>query len=205
MQDAKLIVGLGNLGKESRLTRHNVGFMALDHLAADLGVSFQKKPSLYGEVVKSEVDGQAVILLKPTTYMNLSGQAVRKCVDFFKLKVENILVVFDDVSLHFGKLRIRAYGQDGGHNGIKSIDSHMKSQGYARLKIGIGRPAYQSLSDYVLSPFKQDELKELAELFETTSFVLRKWVEKGFKVASESLSRNLAEKSNKKDSIDETS
>ncbi len=157
-----MIVGLGNPGKEYDNTRHNAGFIALDAIAAKYGAAISriKFKGLCGECV---IAGKKVLLLKPSTYMNLSGQSVIEAMNFYKLPPENVLVLFDDISLEPGKLRIRRKGSDGGHNGIKNIIYLSGKDTFPRIKIGVGakpHPDYD-LAAWVLSHFTAAELTQL--------------------------------------------
>lgn len=158
-----LIVGLGNPGREYEKTRHNVGYRAADLLAKDAGVSIDRA-KFRGLTRTAALAGQKVLLLKPETYMNNSGEAVQLAAMFYKLPISHILVLSDDVSLPVGKIRVRAEGSAGGHNGLKSIISHLGSQDFPRIKIGVGakpHPDYD-LADWVLSSFSAEEEKALA-------------------------------------------
>ena len=160
-----LVVGLGNPDKKYRNTRHNTGFIAVDYMAKELGVEIGKKKfdSLTAETV---IAGEKVLLMKPQTYMNLSGVAVEKAASFYTIPPENVIVIFDDISLPVGKLRIRRKGTHGGHNGIRSIIDYLQSENFPRVKVGIGKrpnPNYD-LADWVLSTFKEDELKGIGEV-----------------------------------------
>ena len=158
-----LIAGLGNPGKEYENTRHNAGFLVLDTLAQKLraDLSERKHRALCGKAV---IGGQKVILLKPQTYMNSSGESIRAAADYYKVPPEDILVVYDDISLAPGQLRIRAKGSAGGHNGIKSIIAHLGTQEFPRVKVGIGeKPPRMDLADYVLGHFSSGEKKIMEE------------------------------------------
>ena len=158
-----LIAGLGNPGKEYENTRHNAGFLVLDTLAQKLGadLSERKHRALCGKAV---IGGQKVILLKPQTYMNSSVESIRAAADYYKVPPEDILVVYDDISLAPGQLRIRAKGSAGGHNGIKSIIAHLGTQEFPRVKVGIGeKPPRMDLADYVLGHFSSGEKKIMEE------------------------------------------
>ena len=162
-----LVVGLGNPEPKYDTTRHNAGFMAIDHIAAKAGckVNQLKFKSLCG---LCELEGKKVMLLKPTTYMNSSGEAVREASQFYKIPPEKIIVIFDDVSLDVGKMRIRRKGSDGGHNGIKSIIYLTGSDQYPRIKVGVGkkpRPDYD-LAAWVLGHFSDEDLKALQPVFD---------------------------------------
>lgn len=161
-----LVVGLGNPGREYRLTRHNVGFMAVDYLAqtAKADVRRLKYHALTGNAV---IAGVPVLLMMPQTYMNLSGEAVGEAARFYKLPPERVIVIFDDVDLPIGTLRIREKGSAGGHNGIKSIIAHLGTEEFPRVKIGIGpKPNPEmDLADYVLQEFTKDDQKTLFDRF----------------------------------------
>lgn len=157
-----LIVGLGNPGKNYEFTRHNAGFLTLDHIASELDTEINnlKNNALVADVV---INNHRCLLVKPQTFMNNSGTAVRDIAKFYKIPPEKIIVVFDDISLPCGKLRIRRKGTDGGHNGIKSIIYHLNSDQFPRIKIGVGakpNPEYD-LADWVLSKFGKDDTELL--------------------------------------------
>ena len=153
-----IIVGLGNPGKEYAHTRHNVGFDTLDVLADkwNIDISVRKHRALIG---KGIIEGQKVILAKPQTYMNLSGESVRELLDFYKVdETSELIIIYDDISLAPGQLRIRMKGSAGGHNGIKSIISHLGGQEFLRIKVGVGeKPKGYDLADYVLGHFAKEE------------------------------------------------
>ena len=165
--DAWLIVGLGNPGKDYTRTRHNCGFRAIDILAQQLGCKIDKGKfqGLYGQVTR---DGKKLFLLKPQTYMNLSGKSVLQLSAYYNIPPQRIIVMFDDISLVPGRLRVRAEGSAGGHNGIKSIIQELGSQEFPRVKIGVGaKPhAEQDLADWVLSSFSASEEKLLEPALE---------------------------------------
>ena len=175
----KLIVGLGNPGKEYEKTRHNAGFMALDQLAADLGVSINNA-KFKGEYVKFKHKGEDVILLKPMTYMNNSVIAV---MNFFKIDVEDILVIYDDLDMPTGKLRLRERGSAGGHNGIKSIIAHTGTQQFKRIRVGIDRHPRIPVVDYVLGKFTNEETPLIEEGVKRASKAAQTFLEKDFKIA----------------------
>ena len=162
-----IIAGLGNPGKKYEFTRHNAGFIFADMLAEKCGEKINKIQfkSVTGMI---DLGGHRCLLMKPQTFMNNSGEAVRDAAKFYKIPPENVIIVFDDISRPCGKMRIRRKGSDGGHNGMKSIIYLTGSDKYPRIKLGIGEkphPAYE-LADWVLSTFKKDELKALAEACE---------------------------------------
>jgi len=163
----KLILGLGNPGRSYCWTRHNVGFLLLDCLAKRhrIGISRRGMKSLYG---RGKIGSEEVILAKPQTFMNLSGEAAQRFLQFFKLTPEKVIVLHDDLDLSWGEVRVRVRGGDGGHKGIRSIIEALGSEGFVRFKIGIGRPerAAQDPADFVLEPItgeKRDEFKEMIE------------------------------------------
>lgn len=159
----KIIVGLGNPTREYEGTRHNVGFSVIYALsdAYDISVDTKKHKALIG---KGFIGGEKVILAMPMTYMNLSGESVRELKDYYKCDNEDIIVIYDDISLAIGRLRLRKKGSAGGHNGIKSIISHLGTEEFPRIKIGIGeKPAKMDLADYVLGRFSKEEQPVIRE------------------------------------------
>ena len=169
-----LIVGLGNPDRKYEHTRHNSGFLCVDRLAEQEHFSLDrlKYKALFADV---RIDGHRCILLKPQTYMNLSGEAVREAAAFYKIPPEHILVIFDDISLDVGKLRIRRKGSHGGHNGIKSIVNCIGSSDFPRIKIGVGKkphPDYD-LADWVLSSFTKQETPLLSEALDNACAAIR--------------------------------
>jgi PTH1 family peptidyl-tRNA hydrolase len=178
--DAWLIVGLGNPGREYEKTRHNAGFRAIDLLAHKLGckVDRLKFQGLYGQV---NYGGGKLYLLKPQTYMNLSGRSVLALSAYFNIPPQRIIVLFDDISLEPGRLRIRADGSAGGHNGIKSMIGELGSQAFPRVKIGVGAKAHpeQDLADWVLSTFSASEEKALSSALERAADAALCIIDKG--------------------------
>lgn len=165
-----LIVGLGNPGRQYEGTRHNAGFMALDAIAAKHHAEM-KKIKFKGLVGECHLGGKKALLLKPSTYMNLSGQSVKEAMQFYKLPPEKVLVIFDDINLEPGRLRIRRKGSDGGHNGMKNIIYLSGSDQFPRIKLGVGKkphPDY-NLADWVLSRFTEQEKKELDTALENAA------------------------------------
>lgn len=162
-----LIAGLGNPGREYENTRHNAGFASIDRLAEKnhISIDMKKFQALCGT---GYIGGQKVLLLKPQTYMNLSGESLRAACDFFKIDPEQeLIVIYDDISLAPGQLRIRAKGSAGGHNGIKSIISHLGTQVFLRVKVGVGeKPQGWDLADYVLGHFSREEQQVMQESFD---------------------------------------
>jgi PTH1 family peptidyl-tRNA hydrolase len=167
-----LIVGLGNIGIEYADTRHNVGFTVLDALARASNISFTTMR--YGALTEYRFKGRTFMLLKPSTYMNLSGKAVNYWLKAENIPLENLLVIVDDLALPYGTLRLRKQGSDGGHNGLKDINLALGTQNYARLRIGIGSNfAKGDQIDYVLSGWEDDELKQMPEICEKAADIIR--------------------------------
>ncbi|MBP3330177.1 MAG: aminoacyl-tRNA hydrolase [Clostridia bacterium] len=162
-----LIVGLGNPGDKYEFTRHNAGFMCVDFLAdkLDFKINGLKYKSLLADV---DIKGHRCLIMKPQTFMNNSGEAVRDAAQFYKIPPENVIVIYDDISLDVGRIRVRRKGSDGGHNGIKSIIYHLNSDNFPRIKVGVGKkpPEWEDLADWVLSRFTNDELKTLHDVAE---------------------------------------
>lgn len=176
-----LIVGLGNIGDEYAGTRHNMGFRVLDALAAQNGLSFEDRR--YGFVSTLSLKGRALTLLKPSTYMNLSGNAVRYWMQKKKIELERLLVVVDDLALPLGKLRLRPGGSEGGHNGLRHISQVLGTQHYARLRIGIGNEfARGTQIDWVLSRFSPEEEAQLAEPVATACEVIKSFALAGLDI-----------------------
>lgn len=162
----KLIVGLGNPGKEYEETRHNMGFMTIDKFAETHNVSINKSKfdGLYAEINKND---EKVILLKPMKYINLSGEVIKKYVDFYKIPIDDILIISDDLDIPFGKIKIKLKGSSGGHNGLKNIEAHLKTKEYKRIKIGISNDKKLDTKDYVLKKLNKEELKEAKLIIDT--------------------------------------
>ena len=175
----KLIVGLGNPGREYENTRHNVGWMVLDHLTEELGIDFSKE-KFKGKIAELRADDRKIFLLKPLTYMNLSGESVGEIARFYKIKPEEILIIYDDLDLPLGKLRLRLKGSSGGHRGVASVEQHLRSRNFPRLRVGIGRPERkEEVVNYVLSPFRKEEIETLKESIEKAVNCLKEILQKG--------------------------
>lgn len=163
-----LIAGLGNIGEEYYHTRHNIGFMVLNHLAEEYKAVFELKKQ--GFVADIKVKGKTITLLKPTTYMNLSGKAIRYWLKEKKVPVENLLVITDDVAIDFAKLRTKKKGSSGGHNGLKNTEELLATQQYARMRVGIGNDYPKGRQvDFVLSRFNDKEMEEMPFLLDRAS------------------------------------
>ncbi len=176
----KCIVGLGNPGSKYTYTRHNIGFLAIDALAEKHGIKLteSKFKALFGT---GTINGERVVLVKPLTYMNASGEAVRPLLDFYKIETEDMLIIYDDLDLPLSKMRLRSKGSAGGHNGVKSLIQHLGTQEIKRLKLGIGRPpAPIQVIDWVLMPFAKNEQHELKEVLEQAANVAADFVDTPF-------------------------
>ena len=160
----KLIVGLGNPGKNYENTRHNIGFQLLDFIADKKGLDFSKE-KFNGKYLEYNVNGEKVILVKPLSYMNLSGSVVSGFVNFYKIDIKDILVIQDDLDMHFGRVKIVNNSSSGGHNGIKDIEKFLGSKEYARLKIGISNDKELDTKDYVLGKFSKEEIETLNDIY----------------------------------------
>jgi PTH1 family peptidyl-tRNA hydrolase len=178
-----LIVGLGNPGEPYKQTRHNVGFNIVQLFAEKQGVQFKHVSHLIGDVAQAIVCDKKVLMLLPTTFMNSSGDAVRRCVDYYKVSIDHLIVACDDVALPIGTVRMRSKGSCGGHNGLKSIEAHLNTEHYARLRMGVGGPGSQILADYVLGRFSQEERKTIEEVGVKAIEVLRLWLTAGIAIA----------------------
>ena len=178
-----LIAGLGNPGREYESTRHNAGFMVIDRLAEKLGCAVGTRKFL-GFTGSGVLGGEKVLLLKPQTYMNNSGESIRAAADFYKLEPEQVIVIYDDISLDVGSVRVRAQGSAGGHNGMKSIIAHLGTESYPRVRVGIGeKPPRMDLADYVLSHFTKAELELLEEAVDAAADAVGLLLDKGVQAA----------------------
>lgn len=182
-----IVAGLGNPGKNYEMTRHNIGFHTIDYIADEVGVKIKKLKyrALYGEAV---LEGEKVLLIKPQTFMNNSGESIVEFVNFFKVPVQNVIIISDDVSLEAGRIRVRGKGSAGGHNGLKSIIYHLNSDTFPRVRIGVGAPEHEDydLADYVLGRFGKEEIP----LFEET-------IRKAYGAVCEIISRGYESAMNK--------
>lgn len=176
----KLIVGLGNPGKQYENTRHNIGFEVIDELSNRFSIPLNqsKFKGLYGIGFHQ---GEKVILLKPLTYMNLSGESIRAVCDYYQIDIENIVIIYDDLDLPVGKIRLRQKGSAGGHNGIKSTVAHLGTQEFNRIRIGIDRPKNgMKVPDYVLGRFHDEERPLTQEAVKKSAAACEAWLEKPF-------------------------
>lgn len=180
MERMKIIVGLGNPGKQYAATRHNIGFHVIDELSKrlDIPLTQSKFNGMYGI---GHVGTEKVMLLKPLTYMNLSGECIVPLMDYYEVNDDEIVVIYDDLDLQVGKLRLRQKGSAGGHNGIKSIIQHLGSQEFNRIRIGVDRPKNgMKVPDYVLSNFSEDEKIEMIHAVKNSANACEDWITKKF-------------------------
>lgn len=174
-----IVAGLGNPTKEYEKTRHNVGFEVIDVLADMLGTTVEEKKfkGCYG---RGMIGGEKVLLLKPQTFMNLSGESVRAAADFYKVDTDHIIIIYDDISLDVGQLRIRKKGSAGGHNGIKNIIAHLGTQEFPRIKVGVGdKPKKMDLADYVLSRFSKEDRAVMEDAFKEAAKAVEVMITEG--------------------------
>lgn len=184
-----LIVGLGNIGEEYTNTRHNIGFKVLDALIESSSSCFETKR--YGDVAKIKFNGRTLVLLKPSTYMNLSGNAVNFWMQEEKISLSNTLIITDDLALPFGKLRLKGKGSDGGHNGLKHLIQVLKTTQYARLRFGIGADFSKGKQvDYVLGKWDKEEEKNLPELIDTSIKYIHSFATIGLNRTMNDLNKN---------------
>ncbi|MFI3252373.1 MAG: aminoacyl-tRNA hydrolase [bacterium] len=161
----KLIIGLGNPGKKYETTRHNIGFLAIDNYVKKYNLSYKVESNFNAVSAKTN----NAILIKPQTFMNLSGESIIKYINYYKIDIEDIIVIYDDISIPFNDIRIRLAGSAGGHNGIKSIIQHTKTQEFKRVKLGVDNNTNMNLADYVLGNFSKNELSDLEITFNITN------------------------------------
>lgn len=177
----KLIVGLGNPGKEYEKTRHNVGFMAIDILAKyyNIEVSKNKFEGLYGEI---NLNNEKIILLKPQKYMNLSGEVVKRYVDFYKINIDDIIIINDDLDLPVGKIKIKYKGSCGGHNGLRNIELNLNTDKYKRIKIGISNNKFYDTKDYVLGKFNEEDLNLINNSINKMPEIINTYLKEKFEI-----------------------
>ena len=180
MPNVKLIVGLGNPGKRYEMTRHNIGYLVVDELASRLNAPLKTNQTFEGEVSRTT----DLILLKPLTFMNLSGMSVSKVCHYYKVETQNVLVICDDAAIPFGTLRMREKGSSGGHNGLSDIIRYLGPE-VKRLRIGIGDPGSFDLADYVLAQFSSSELEEIPQIIGEAATICETWLTSGFQESAE--------------------
>lgn len=177
----KLIVGLGNPGKEYENTRHNMGFMAIDTITKVLNISLWKEKfnGLYASTV---YEGEKVIFLKPQSYMNLSGEVIQKFICFYKIKIEDILVICDDLDLKKGTFKMKPSGSSGGHNGLKNIELHLHTQEYRRIKIGISNDKNRDTKEYVLEKIGKEDMNIFQKVLEKMPMIFKDYMQISFEL-----------------------
>jgi len=190
----RTLIGLGNPGKRYFLTRHNIGFLFLDYIQSRLNIPFSPGKGDY-YLCEVTLSGFPVLLVKPTTFMNLSGMAVAQLLERYSIEIDDLLIVYDDFHLPFGELRFRSRGSSGGHNGINSIISQLQTDNFARLKMGIGSDFEDSV-DFVLSKFSKLEEKQLEPLMQFAYDALDIWLNKGIDNAMNQFNRNVLDSDN---------
>ena len=190
------MVGLGNPGLKYEFTRHNIGFRIVDSLAQDIEVEFKKVKSYYSLISRGMINNHKVMLVKPQTFMNLSGRAVSKVVSYYKIPLQDLLIVYDDLNLELGQIRIRKKGSAGGHKGIESIMQYLNSEEIPRLRIGIGNPSVNfnfNCVSYVLSNFNNDKKDKIGEVIQLSTEAIKTVIEDGFEKAMRKYNRKLIE------------
>lgn len=180
----KLVVGLGNPGIKYAMTRHNVGFFVIDRLSEQWQMPTKTHHKWNAEIAEGRIRGEKVVLFKPQTYMNRSGEAVRPVVEYFNIDLDDIVVIYDDLDLPPGKIRLRLKGSAGGHNGMRSVIHHVGSETFKRIRVGIGRPVPpMSVTDYVLTSFAKEEEADVAEAVDRAVASVNCWIDSGFLAA----------------------
>ncbi|ATW26986.1 aminoacyl-tRNA hydrolase [Candidatus Formimonas warabiya] len=174
----RLIAGLGNPGPRYETTRHNVGFMVVDLLAEKLSLDF-KKQAHFSSVAEGRLMHEKLVLMKPLTYMNLSGKAVADAYNFYKIDLSELIIIYDDLDLEVGRLRVKPGGSAGGHKGMDSIIRQLASQNVPRVKIGIGRPSVEDVSDYVTMPFPDADWNLVKPVIEDAADAVELWIKEG--------------------------
>lgn len=190
------MVGLGNPGLKYKFTRHNIGFRVVDSLARDIETEFKKVKSYYSLISRGMLNNHKVMMVKPQTFMNLSGRAVSKVVSYYKIPLQDLLIVYDDLNLEFGQVRIRKRGSAGGHKGIESIMQYLHSKEIPRLRIGIGSPSVSfnfNCASYVLSNFSDDEEDRIKETIKLSTKAIKTAIEEGFEKAMRKYNRKSIE------------
>jgi len=188
------VIGLGNPGSKYEFTRHNIGFRIVDSLARDMGIEFNKVKSYYSLISRGMINNHKVMLVKPQTFMNLSGRAVNRVVSYYKIPLQDLLIVYDDLNLELGQVRIRKKGSSGGHKGIESIMQYLNSEDIPRLRIGIGNPSVNYNFDcvsYVLSNFNNDEEDKIEKVIQLSTKAVKTIIEYGFEKAMRKYNRKL--------------
>lgn len=189
VNDIYLIAGLGNPGKSYEKTRHNIGFVAVQQLARKHGFEFYRQLKFKSSLAEGRIGSKRVLLQMPLTYMNLSGEAVALAMRFWKIDLKRLLVIVDDIAIGLGELRLKINSSPGGHNGLKSIEEHLQTQRYARLRIGVGDRQEGDLASHVLGRFSEDEQKVASSVVERSVETTEIWLEKGITSAMDFANR----------------
>jgi len=197
----RLIIGLGNPGLKYKSTRHNIGFLVIDKLASDCDISVSMKgfDAFYG---RGNIGSTPVLLAKPQTYMNISGISVKKLIDYFKIDLEGLIIIHDDIDLPFETIRLKMGGGHAGHKGLISIIDQLEDMEFIRVRIGIGKPADRSMVEkYVLEPFTEDEMKLLSRITASASDAVTMIISSGIQAAMNHYNEKITNPSNKKDDV----
>lgn len=186
-----VITGLGNPGVAYEKTRHNAGILVLDAFAKKHSLAFKPNASFLGNIAQGRFDEKRLLLLFPTTFMNVSGEAVRRCIEYYHVPLDHLMVICDDVALPIGRMKIRSRGSTGGHNGLKSIEANLRTIHYNRLRIGVGAGEQRELKEHVLGRFSQEEWGELEKVVQKAVDALELWLVAGIAAAMQSVNRSL--------------
>jgi peptidyl-tRNA hydrolase, PTH1 family len=189
-----MVVGLGNPGSQYEFTRHNIGFRIIDNLALSIETEFKKIKSYDSLISRGKINNHNLMLVKPQTYMNLSGKSVSKIVSYYRISFQDLLIVYDDLNLELGQIRIRKRGSAGGHKGVESIIQYLNSEDIPRLRIGIGKPSINSNFDYasyVLSNFNNNEKDKISEVIQLSTEAIKTVIEDGLEKAMRKYNRKL--------------
>lgn len=189
-----MVVGLGNPGLQYEFTRHNIGFRIIDNLAREIETEFKKAKSYDSLISRGKINNHNLRLVKPQTYMNLSGKSVSKIVSYYRISFPDLLIVYDDLNLELGQIRIRKRGSAGGHKGVESIIQYLNSEDIPRLRIGIGKPSINSNFDYasyVLSNFNNNEKDKISEVIQLSTEAIKTVIEDGLEKAMRKYNRKL--------------
>jgi PTH1 family peptidyl-tRNA hydrolase len=189
-----MVVGLGNPGLQYKFSRHNIGFRIIDNLAREIETEFKKVKSYDSLVSRGKLMNHKLILVKPQTYMNLSGKSASKIVSYYRISFQDLLIVYDDLNLELGQIRIRKRGSAGGHKGVESIIQYLNSEDIPRLRIGIGKPSINSNFDYasyVLSNFNDNEKDKISEVIQLSTEAIKTVIEDGLVKAMRKYNRKL--------------
>ena len=190
------MVGLGNPGLKYEFTRHNIGFRIIDSLAQDIGIEFKKVKSYYSLISRGKINNHKIILVKPQNFMNLSGRAVSKIISYYKISLSDLLIVYDDLNLELGQIRIRKRGSAGGHKGMESIIQYLGNEDIPRLRVGVGGSLFNFNLDcvsYVLSVFEVEEREKVKGVIKLSTEAVKSIIENGFEEAMRKHNKKLGE------------